>query len=248
MDALSKILLSPRALEARGEDWIDPWPTEEGRRLVIFTKPPIPGRVKTRLIGMLTAEQAAEFQKAAMADLVAELSGGKFELRLAWGLLDGEKMPRHKIPGERQVGMDLGERLYRSLQAALRKCPVAAVIGSDHPEIERDKIEQAFASLEAGTPVVIGPSADGGYYLLGLRREALSPMLFQNIPWSTSSVCTLTMDRCRKLDLAFETLPTAFDVDTPIDLLSLAQRLAKLPAGRCRRTRRLLASWQFLPK
>lgn len=244
VDILSRLLRSPKSIEGHGET-VDPWPSELGRRLIVFAKPAIPGRVKTRLIGMFTAEQAADFQKAALADLLEELARGRFDTRLAWALAEGEKLPRHKVRGERQVGIDLGERLYRALQAALRQVPAAVVIGSDHPEIECERVEQAFEVLENGKPVVIGPSADGGYYLLGLRREALTQVLFLNMPWSTSAVCTTTMDRCRKLELEFEVLPTAFDIDTPIDMLSLAQRLAKAPTGRCRRVRRLLASWKL---
>jgi rSAM/selenodomain-associated transferase 1 len=245
---LNELLRVPLALEGREPPMIDPWPSVDGRRLMIFTKPPVPGRVKTRLIGVFTAEQAAEFQKAALADLVQELGDRNFDLRLCWALEAKERMPRSTVRGEIQVGADLGERIYRALQAALRQCPVAAVIGSDHPEIDAERVEQAFALLEDGTQVVIGPSADGGYYLLGLRREALSPMLFVNLPWSTPAVCTTTIERCRKVGLSFELLPTGFDIDTPIDVLALAQRLVKMPPARCRRTRRLLKTWGRLPE
>src|SRR5436305_8455451 len=82
------------------------------RRLLLFTKPPRPGRVKTRLIGELTADEAARLHATFLEDLLARLRGGDFELRLAWALEADdadEEVPAGPVPGVRQQGSDLGE-------------------------------------------------------------------------------------------------------------------------------------------
>ena len=99
-------------------------PTASQRRLLLFTKPAREGRVKTRLIGDLTPAEAAALHTAFLEDLLDRLSGGIFDLRLAWALDPGEPVPGGPIPGVRQEGEDLGERLFRTLAAAT-VCPGA---------------------------------------------------------------------------------------------------------------------------
>jgi rSAM/selenodomain-associated transferase 1 len=226
-----------------------------GRRLLLFTKPAREGRVKTRLIGDLTAGQAAELHAAFLDDLLARLTGGSFELDLAWAIEPGEALPGDFWPGAgsvrhvRQVGAGLGERLFSALAAASRDVAVVAALGSDHPTVEAALIERAFAAVEAGADVALGPAEDGGYYLIALAAGAVRRRLFEDVPWSTGSVLAATLARCAELGLAVELLPVAADVDTPADLARLAASLA--PAGPaaagCPRTRALLAGWQRLP-
>jgi rSAM/selenodomain-associated transferase 1 len=214
------------------------------RRLLLFTKPARVGRVKTRLIGDLTAADAARLHAAFRDDLLARLQGGDFELRIAWALDPEEEVPAGPVPGVRQQGSDLGERLYRALSEAAASGAVTAV-GSDHPTIPLELVHRAFASVEAGTDVVLGPAEDGGYYLIALRSGAISPRLFADITWSTEQVLPATLERCRELGLTVELLPTASDVDTPDDLRRLAVRMAGSDLG-CPRTRDLLVSLGFI--
>jgi glycosyltransferase A (GT-A) superfamily protein (DUF2064 family) len=104
-------------------------------------------------------------------------------------------------------------------------------------------VQEAFDKLAGGTEVVLGPAADGGYYLLAARREALRPELFRDIDWSTPTVLETTRTRCAELGLAADLLPRAADVDTPADLDRLASRLERRPEIDCPRTRQLLARW-----
>jgi uncharacterized protein len=216
------------------------------RRLLLFTKPARAGRVKTRLIGDLTPAEAAELHAAFVDDLVARLARGSFELRLAWALDPGEAIPEAAVPGVRQSGAGLGERLYRALADAAAEAPFVAALGSDHPTLPLDLVHLAFARLEAGAPVVLGPAEDGGYYLIALAAAALSPLLFADVDWSTDRVFPQTLARCRELGLEPALLPRAADVDTPADLRRLAAQLATGDLG-CPRTRALLAAWRRLP-
>jgi uncharacterized protein len=212
--------------------------------LLVFTKPAVPGRVKTRLVGDLTASQAAELHEAFLGDLVERLEGGPFDLKIAWALGPDEEAP--EIPGLsrqpmalRQGGGDLGERLLSTLAATCRDYPFAAAVGSDHPELDRETVTDAFQHLEQGDPVVLGPAADGGYYLIGVTPKTAVPELFRGIPWSTDAVLAITHKRCRRLGLDPTFLAVGEDVDTPGDLHRLADRLVRGEVH-CPRTHRLL--------
>lgn len=220
--------------------------------LLLFTKPARPGRVKTRLIGDLTAPDAARLHEAFVLDLLDRLSGAlrsahrPFEVRIAWALEEGEPIPAAPFPGERQEGGDLGERLYRALCRAARGGGAVAALGTDYPTMPLERIEEAFARLESGADVVVGPAVDGGYYLIALRAEAVAERLFEEIAWSTHRVLTQTVERCRELGLLLDLLPAGADVDTPDDLRRLARELEEGDRG-CPRTRALLAAWGRLP-
>lgn len=217
------------------------------RVVLLFTKPGVPGRVKTRLIGELTAGEAAALHRALLADLLRNLSGGAFRLELRWALEEGEEAPALGYPAARQEGGDLGERLYRALAAAAGGGALVAAVGSDHPELTAARVEEAFAALEGGADVALGPAADGGYYLVAVRPEAACRDLFADIPWSTAAVLAATVRRAAAAGLTVHLLPPGRDVDTPEDLARLA---ARLPGGgvACPATERLLASWGRLER
>ncbi len=215
------------------------------RRLLLFTKPARAGRVKTRLIGALTPEQAAALHQAFLDDLLDRLREGSFDLRLAWALDPDEAVPEGLFPGLRQEGADLGERLHRALAAAGAEAACVAALGSDHPALPLAVVHDAFARLEAGADVVLGPAEDGGYYLIALRAAAVHPRLFAEIAWSTAQVFPETVARCRELGLRLDLLPQASDVDTPEDLRRLALRMAGEGDLGCPRTRALLATWSL---
>ena len=218
------------------------------RRLLLFTKPAREGRVKTRLIGDLTAAEAAALHAAFLADLLDRLEGGDFDLRLAWALEEGEAIPAGTVPGVRQEGSDLGERLYRALAATAAEAGAdsVAALGSDHPTLPVELVERAFERVEAGADVVLGPAEDGGYYLIALRAGAVAPRLFAEIAWSTDQVLPATLARCQELGLTVELLPMAADVDTPDDLRRLAARMEADDLG-CPRTKALFVSLGLLP-
>jgi uncharacterized protein len=216
------------------------------RRLLLFSKPARAGRVKTRLVGDLTAAEAAELHAVFLGDLLARLQQGEFQLRLAWALEPQEELPAGPVPGVRQQGDGLGERLYRALAEAATEAAAVAAIGSDHPTLPLELVHLAFKKVESGTDVVLGPAEDGGYYLIALRAGAVSRRLFEDIAWSTDQVLASTVERCRDLGLKVVLLPAASDVDTPEDLRRLAATMASGDLG-CPRTRDLLRIWGRLP-
>ena len=196
--------------------------------VLLFTKPPVAGRVKTRLVGALTARQAADLHAAFLADLVARISGQNFALVPVWALQSGEAPPQEPHGGKRQVEGDLGERLRHSFAELF-----LAAAGE----------EDAGLAVAIGSDVVLGPARDGGYYLIGLRAEALRVPLFEEIAWSTAAVLAQTLARCRAAGLTAALLPEEEDIDTADALDRFAKRLAagELAAGR--RTSALLAFW-----
>lgn len=211
--------------------------------LLVMTKPALPGRVKTRLAAALGPEAAAGLHAAFLDDLVERLRTGAWELRVCWALEPGEEPP---APGLRQRGADLGERLYHALADQAGR-PFAAAVGSDHPELEPGAVAAAFAALEAGADVALGPARDGGYYLIALRPDGVPRGLFEGIEWSTGRVLDQTLARCRRLGLEVARLEIGEDVDTLADLERLAARLAVRP-GRCPRTEALLAELDLPPR
>ncbi len=215
------------------------------RCLVLFTKPAVPGRVKTRLIGELSAEEAARLHGAFVDDLVERLREGPYDLRIAWAVEEGAALPTAAVAGLRQRGADLGERLYRGLRACAADHAMVAAIGSDHPDLPLARLEEAFDRLAGGESVVLGPARDGGYYLIGLRSERLRHELFADIDWSTSRVLGQTVERCRSAGVEPTLLEPWADVDEPADLQRLAASLTAAD-GACPRTRELLTSWGMM--
>jgi rSAM/selenodomain-associated transferase 1 len=225
------------------------------RRLILYTKPAIPGRVKTRLVGELSPAETAALHAAFLDDVAERLlraeAGGELELWSAWALEEGEALPAGPGRPIRQEGPGLGERLFRGLSMAAREpmerggAEAVAALGSDHPTVRPETVRGAFDRLAAGADAVLGPSRDGGYYLIGLRPEAVRPELFAAVPWSSERVLEETLARADTLGLAVELLEPGSDVDTPDDLRRLARELAGDPAtaALCPRTRDLLAAW-----
>ncbi len=225
------------------------------RRLLLFARAPVAGEVKTRLIAPdgLTADGAALLHRAFVGDLSHRFADGAWETVLMWALEPGEAPPADLAPDSmawrRQEGRDLGERLYRGLAWAARDAVAVAAVGSDHPELSAARVEGAFAWLETGCDLVLGPARDGGYYLIGLRREALHRRLFEGIRWSTSSVLAATVAHADQLGLSVRQLPVEGDVDTVADLARLRAGFKAEPELRsaCRRTAEVLGLAELRP-
>jgi rSAM/selenodomain-associated transferase 1 len=200
-----------------------------GRCLLVFTKPPVPGRVKTRLVGHLSAGSAALLHQALLGDLLDALAGGSFAVRVAVALEPREPLPAVHHPVvqevERQRGADLGERMRNALSDAGRTHQLVAVVGSDLPGLDAGRVDQAFDRLERGADVVLGPTADGGYYLLALHARRIDPALFAGVSWSTGRVLEQTLERCARLGLRRAMLDPGRDIDRPADLEWLIEAL-----------------------
>lgn len=193
------------------------------KKLIIFTRYPEPGTTKTRLIGALGAGGAAELhrQMTEMAVGVArELknsTGIAIEIQFAGG--DDSKMRQwlgNDIEYAAQIGLDLGERMDNAFQAGFDQgYDRIVIVGSDCPELTSDILKEAFQALNHD-PVVLGPAADGGYYLIGLKQRLSN--VFQGIPWGTTNVLEATRNALSCLNVSFAQLKRLSDVDTPEDL------------------------------
>lgn len=214
------------------------WPRSDSA-LIIFVKAPVPGQVKTRLCPPLTPDEAASLHGSFVLDML-ERSRPPTGTRPHRGARGGWRWdrfvacspsPEHaffKVIEERygvrllaQRGEDLGARMARAVAEvfALGYRHVV-LIGTDVPTLPATAFDEAFALL-ASHHVVLGPAADGGYYLLGLRQAA--PELFMDIPWSTDRVLALTRRKAAALGLSAALLQARRDVDTPDDLRALIE-------------------------
>ena len=192
-----------------------------GAALAIFARAPQPGRVKTRLAAEIGARSAADLYAAFLQDLLAAHRNGPTDLVLYTDPADCTDL----FPGlntASQIGGDLGERLDWAVREQLARVLKVVVIGSDLPEIEPRTIQRAVAALD-DHDVVLGPSFDGGYYLVALKEPH---PIFEAIDWSTERVLDQTLRRARGLRVFL--LETRRDIDTLEDLRAGAAGLARL--------------------
>lgn len=218
----------------------------------IMARIPVSGRVKTRLVPPLTHAEAARLYAGFLRDTIDRLDRiGGIRPFVACTPPAAEDFFAAIVPAGfsciPQAGDDLGERLA-SVAGALfsRGATTAVLCDSDSPTLPGRYIAAAFRRL-GEADVVIGPCADGGYYLIGMRRH--EPRLFAAIPWSSPEVTEQTVAAAGDLGLAVSLLPPWYDVDTPADISRLCREVATLPeeCGIARHTRRALAAIGLLP-
>ena len=207
--------------------------------IILFAKAPWPGKVKTRLHGCCTPAEAAALYRGFLLDSAALLRVSGAQLKVVAceppaaqeelaGLLGREGLVF--VP---QPQTDLGGRLSQLFAWAFGQgMERMLALGSDSPSLPAGCLDEALQLLSE-REVVIGPSTNGGYYLIGLRQPA--PELFADIAWSTGQVLAQTIERMGSRSLGL--LPIWYDVDTPQDagLLRVhleALALAGEPAGR----------------
>lgn len=201
------------------------------RNLIMFVKSPIPGDVKTRLIPHLSGSEAADLYKCFVSDTLKCVSKVSLSPKLQVAYQPHSKAANLswlglKRPPDifKQEGRSLGERLIHAFgQAFGRGSNQVVIIGSDSPHLPADYIDQAFKALE-DADVVLGPSKDGGYYLIGLSRPCLK--LFDDVSWSTDQVFERTAHNAQQLGYKLRILPSHYDIDTIDDLMFLHQELA----------------------
>lgn len=194
------------------------------RALVVVAKAPLEGLVKTRLCPYLSPAEAAGLYECLLNDIVAKMErhpASDFWLAFA---PDGEDYFRQNYPETRllaQRGKDLGERLHHIFVDLFRMGYEEIIVAdSDSPTVPPSSIEQAFEQLsEANCDVSLGPSTDGGYYLIGLKHPTEG--LLHDIPWSTEGVLGRTLKKAGELGLKVALLSPAYDIDIEEDLQRL---------------------------
>lgn len=189
--------------------------------LIIFVKKPEKGKVKTRLANSIGEDKALEvyrqllqrtytITKALREDKIVYYTP-EIVLHDFWDA----NLYQKALQAEGDLGTRMLKSFEESFEAGYQK---VCIIGSDCYQLSSDIIEQAFSTL-AQHDVVIGPSTDGGYYLLGMKK--LYPALFRNKSWSTSQVLEQTIQDIKRTGLSHYLLPVLTDVDEEKDLASM---------------------------
>jgi uncharacterized protein len=197
----------------------------EERCLIMFAKYPEKGKVKTRLCQSWDEELVVRLYRAFIEDLLARLSGGDYGFRIAYHPRNRAKDFRREF-GEAfsylpQTGVDLGEKMHNAFKKSFSEgFQAVVVIGSDSPDLPSRIVNEAFAALEKGG-AVIGPSCDGGYYLIGFSGESFTPAAFAGIKWGMESVGKTTMDILENAGISVHVLPAWRDIDRPEDVAAL---------------------------
>lgn len=220
--------------------------------VVLMAKAPVPGRVKTRLCPPLAPAEAARLCACMLGDAAEEISSMARIARYLF--LDPpvaanamREAPFSSFERFPQRGKDLGEKMWDAAATAFRRGAVRVVIvGGDCPALAPERLRSAFWELREGAEAVFGPSADGGYYLVGLACP--DERLFRKFTWGTPTVLMDTVARCRALSIPFSFLPPERDVDTGEDLHTLGEWARTHARPACPRTREWITGFFLGPE
>jgi rSAM/selenodomain-associated transferase 1 len=203
--------------------------------VLLFTRFPELGRVKTRLIPTLGETVTTNLHRRMTERMHKLLACGSSEPQSQWqgricytggSLAMMQSWLGDALPFEEQEPGDLGQRIYSAMTASFERGNTkVVVIGSDCPDLSTKHLNEAFGALEQ-ISLVIGPATDGGYYLLGLRDQ-VTPTLFENIAWGTEGVFQQTLDRAKQTAHSVAVLTSLQDVDLPSDV-EIARRCGLL--------------------
>jgi len=212
--------------------------------LAIMAKAPRVGAVKTRLCPPLRPPEAAELARCFLLDAVdrVRMVAGARPI-VGYAPIEAQGQFEELAPGFALIAQsngDLGERQLHLIRDVLGLgLQAALVIGTDSPTLPRESLDEAVGLVMArDVDVVLGPTEDGGYYLIGMRMPY--PTLFEHMPWSTPTVLGRTLERAQRQGLRVACLPTWFDVDTGADLERLRVEMETSPGTSPRHTRAFL--------
>ena len=188
--------------------------------LLIFAKVPRPGKVKTRLTPFLSPAEAAHLYTAFLRDTLRQARSLEADVRLYLAPplpTEGLDALPANVDLHEQEGEGLGERMQRAFRETLENGSQRVVLmGSDHPTLPASYLREAFRSLQDPESICVGPTEDGGFYLLGM--SSLYPQLFTEMTYSHSGVLSDTLARAGGTDAELTVLPQWYDVDRPSDL------------------------------
>jgi rSAM/selenodomain-associated transferase 1 len=207
--------------------------------LALMAKVPFAGPVKTRLTPPLSPEEAATLSTCFLRDMTTNVLGMKgdgMEGVVLYTPSNAEAFLHDLLPDGFKLmvqrGETLGERLINAADELLSNgFESVCLINSDSPTLPGEILKTAASLLaQDGDRVVLGPSEDGGYYLIGLKHP--HDQLFERIAWSTEQVLVHTIERAAEINLSVELLPTWYDVDDAATLHLLCDELSLLSDGR----------------
>lgn len=182
------------------------------RALIIFVRNPELGKVKTRLAQTLGAQKALDIYLALLNHTrqIAEQVEANRLLFYSHFIDHDDDWPRESFDKFLQEQGDLGAKITSGFRKAFEQHAQVLIIGSDCASLTATIVEEGFEALKTHD-FVLGPALDGGYYLLGMNR--FTPSLFQEIPWSTDQVASLSLDKMKALGGSCHLLPTLSDID-----------------------------------
>jgi rSAM/selenodomain-associated transferase 1 len=194
-------------------------------RLLILSKAPDPGAVKTRLIPLLGATGAASVYATMLHTCINRLVTARLCPVDLWCApttshpFFTDCRQQYGVALQQQAAGDLGQRMEHALGTALQRSACAVLVGADCPGLATSDVEEALQALEQGTDVVLGPALDGGYYLVAMRSS--HAFMFGDIPWGSGDVLQLTESRLHARGVSWHRLSIRRDLDTPEDYLAL---------------------------
>jgi hypothetical protein len=186
--------------------------------LIVFVKNPVLGKVKTRLAKTLGPEKAIEIYQELLQHTHHVTKNLPFDKAVFYSdeVVTGDRWDQGGYEKRRQEGSDLGKRMLNAFKYAFQKAyRKVVIIGSDCFDITPKIIQEAFKAIPQNN-FVLGPTHDGGYYLIGMT--ALHVSLFKNKKWSSDEVLQDTLIDIRNMNGSYKLLPELTDIDTEADL------------------------------
>lgn len=210
------------------------------KAIIFFTRIPTPGKTKTRLEPFLNQDLCARLQTAFIKDIYNNIKAMGVDIIVNYSEDGDLEILKDIIDKEvyflKQEGKNLGEKMYNAISFSLESYKNVVLIGSDLPLITRGDIKAAFNILET-KDIVISPTYDGGYYLIGMKEKIKD--IF-SIQYSTSSVFEETISRIKGIGKSYGRGKIQLDIDDKNDFLSLHQILEKDKGIACYYTRSLV--------
>ena len=189
---------------------------------MVLAKWPAAGRAKRRLGAAIGSRDSTMLARAFLLDTAGLANRcAPIATTVVFAPPSATERISRAFPGARCVAQprgSFGTRLAHAIDAGLAHAHAVVLIGTDAPTLDDRIVDAAFTKLDQGADCVLGPSCDGGYYLIGCRAR-LPESVFREMPWSTATVFAMTRDRVRAAGLRLAVLPERYDVD---DAASLA--------------------------
>ena len=187
-------------------------------RIIILTKFPEAGKVKSRLAKEVGNNKAAEIYKTILLDNWQIAKDTGHEVCIEFSPLDAKKKFQtlfgKNVILNPQIGTDIGWRMANAFARCLQQQFDAAIlIGGDAPDLSAELLNEALVSL-LNHDIVLGPTHDGGYYLIGFTKDSFNPHYFQNIDWSSPNVFKQTAEIIRESNNKLYLIEKRFDLDT----------------------------------
>ncbi|SDK75621.1 TIGR04282 family arsenosugar biosynthesis glycosyltransferase [Natronincola ferrireducens] len=200
------------------------------KALILMTRIPIPGKTKTRLMEILSGKQCADIHRCFLLDLfyVFSMLEKDIDIFLTYTPDDAIQIIDNILPKDiacfPQKGTKLGEKMANAIEELLRKgYKKVLLMGSDIPEIQPQHIQEAYSVLE-NNDICLGPTFDGGYYLVGMKK--IHREIFNDsLKWGNKSVLEGTIDIINGLGLQVGLIEKHRDIDTKEDLAALTKKI-----------------------